>query len=86
MFPGIQLYLEHAKIAQFILSTLGSADLKSLVVTCLVCSSLHFTSSVNSTAQSGQKSAQVQSLQGMVRFFASYVNLTAQSGQKSVEV
>ena len=42
--------------------TFGSADLKSLVVTCLVCSSLHLTSNVNSTAQSGQKSAQVQSL------------------------
>ena len=44
------------------LVTLDSADLKSLVVTCLVCSSVHFTSRVNSTEQSGQKSEQVQSL------------------------
>lgn len=44
-------------------STLGSEDLKSAVVTFLVVSSVHFTSKVNSTEHSGQKSGQVQSLE-----------------------
>ncbi|KYM80119.1 hypothetical protein ALC53_09213, partial [Atta colombica] len=43
-------------------STLGSLDLKSAVVTCLVCSSVHLTSKVNSTLHSGQKSMHWQSL------------------------
>ncbi|KYN41995.1 hypothetical protein ALC56_03558, partial [Trachymyrmex septentrionalis] len=43
-------------------STLGSLDLKSAVVTCLVCSSVHLTSRVNSTLHSGQKSMHWQSL------------------------
>ena len=42
-------------------TTLGSLDFKSAVVTCRVWSSVHLTSNVNSTLQSGQKSAQVQS-------------------------
>ena len=39
-------------------------EMRSLLVTALVDSSVHFTSNVNSTAQSGQKSAHPQSWQG----------------------
>ena len=42
-------------------TTLESLLLRSALVTFLVWSSLHLTSSVNSTAQSAQKSVQVQS-------------------------
>ena len=42
--------------------TLGSDEMRSLVVTCLVWSSVHLTSRVSSTEQSGQNSSQVQSL------------------------
>lgn len=43
-------------------NTLGSLDFRSAVVTCLVWSSEHLTSRVNSTLHSGQKSGQLQSL------------------------